>query len=271
MIVHGLGRLTLLDYPEHTACTLFTGACNFRCPFCQNGALVLHPDSEPVIPEDEIFAFLEKRRGMLDGVCITGGEPTLQRDLETFIDRVKELGYLVKLDTNGTNPDLLERLISFGKIDMVAMDIKSSRERYFEAAGLEPVGRVTVKKEEEREEKGGPRDFMPEWEERQGDADVSSHSGMKLLQNVERSASLLLEGRIPYEFRTTMVRELVSEEDIRSIGLWLAGAERYYLQSYEDSEGVIDRSLHGYTPDEMKRLCGVVQTWIPSAKIRGIS
>ena len=237
MIIHGLNRLTLLDYPEHTACTMFTGACNFRCPFCQNGALVLHPEEEPVIPEEEIFGFLEKRRGILDGVCVTGGEPTLQNGLEEFLRRIKEMGFLVKLDTNGTNPDLLEKLTDEHLLDMAAMDIKTSRAHYANAAGL-----------------GG-----------------GALPAEQLLRKVERSAGFLLENRIPYEFRTTMVRGLVTEEDMSSIGEWLAGAERYYLQNYEDSEGVLDRSMQGYTPDEMRHMLEILRRWVPNAKLRGVS
>ena len=111
MVIHGFQKLTLLDYPGKVACTLFSGGCNFRCPFCQNGNLVQHPEWEPVIPEEEIFAVLEKRRGVLDGVCVTGGEPTLDPDLERFVTKIKELGYLVKLDTNGYRPEILKKLV----------------------------------------------------------------------------------------------------------------------------------------------------------------
>ena len=112
MVIHGFQKLTLLDYPGKVACTLFSGGCNFRCPFCQNGNLVQHPEWEPVIPEEEIFAVLEKRRGVLDGVCVTGGEPTLDPDLERFVTKIKELGYLVKLDTNGYRPEILKKLVN---------------------------------------------------------------------------------------------------------------------------------------------------------------
>ena len=132
MVIHGFQKLTLLDYPGKVACTLFSGGCNFRCPFCQNGNLVQHPEWEPVIPEEEIFAVLEKRRGVLDGVCVTGGEPTLDPDLERFVTKIKELGYLVKLDTNGYRPEILKKLVEEKKIDYVAMDIKNAPSRYGE-------------------------------------------------------------------------------------------------------------------------------------------
>ena len=138
MVIHGFQKLTLLDYPGKVACTLFSGGCNFRCPFCQNGNLVQHPEWEPVIPEEEIFAVLEKRRGVLDGVCVTGGEPTLDPDLERFVTKIKELGYLVKLDTNGYRPEILKKLVEEKKIDYVAMDIKNAPSRYGETDNALP-------------------------------------------------------------------------------------------------------------------------------------
>ncbi|MBQ6392055.1 MAG: anaerobic ribonucleoside-triphosphate reductase activating protein, partial [Eubacterium sp.] len=126
MIIHGINKLTLLDYPEHTACTLFTGGCSFRCPFCQNSALILHPDREPVLDMDWLFAFLNKRKRVLQGVCITGGEPTLQKDLPSFIRKIRELGYKIKLDTNGYHPEAVAALLQDELLDAVAMDIKSS-------------------------------------------------------------------------------------------------------------------------------------------------
>ena len=139
MVIHGFQKLTLLDYPGKVACTLFSGGCNFRCPYCQNGNLVQHPEWEPVIPEEEIFAVLEKRRGVLDGVCVTGGEPTLDPDLERFVTKIKELGYLVKLDTNGYRPEILKKLVEEKKIDYVAMDIKNAPSRYGETAGVKKI------------------------------------------------------------------------------------------------------------------------------------
>lgn len=138
MIIHGLNRLTLLDYPGHTGATLFLGGCNFRCPFCQNGGLVLSPGLEPQIPEEEVLSFLQKRQGILEGVCISGGEPTLHADLPSLAEKLKALGYLVKLDTNGTHPHMIRRLHQDGLIDYVAMDIKSSPDGYAKTAGITP-------------------------------------------------------------------------------------------------------------------------------------
>ncbi len=136
MIIHGIQKLTLVDYPGKCACILFSGACNFRCPFCQNGSLVLHPETEPVIDDDDIFSFLKKRRNMLEGVVVTGGEPTINGDLVPFLGRIKDLGYSVKLDTNGYLPSVLENAVSSGAVDYVAMDIKTSLDEYNKLAGV---------------------------------------------------------------------------------------------------------------------------------------
>ena len=137
MRLHGLNKLTLLDYPGHLACTVFTGSCNFRCPYCHNAPLVLAPNSCPIITEEEFFTFLASRKGKLDGVCITGGEPTLQSDLLEFIEKIKQSGFLVKLDTNGYQPELLKKLLDANLLDMAAMDIKNCNDFYASTAGIE--------------------------------------------------------------------------------------------------------------------------------------
>lgn len=236
MIIHGISKLTLLDYPEHTACTLFTGACSFRCPFCQNGSLVLHPEKEPVLDPERILDFLVKRKNVLQGVCITGGEPTLQEDLIPFLNQIRSIGYKVKLDTNGYHPEVLDELLKEKLVDAVAMDIKSSPDHYARAAGL-------------------PEAFFD-------------------FSKIRKSVDLLLQyGRIHpdfyYEFRTTMVKNLQTEEDMIAIGRWLAGADRYFLQSYEDSEYVIDRRMQGFTKEQMVKMAELVQPYIPNVQIRG--
>ena len=145
MNIHGFITLTLLDYPEHLAASIFLGGCNLRCPFCQNGNLVLSPDNEPSISEEEVLAFLKKRSGILEGVCISGGEPTLYRELPDFIEKVKALGYLVKLDTNGTNPEMLRFLYENHLLDYIAMDIKTQPEQYAKVSGLQPDAASTQK------------------------------------------------------------------------------------------------------------------------------
>ena len=231
MIIKGLQKLTLLDFPGRIACTVFTYGCNFRCPFCHNASLVIsdrYADGE--YTEEEIFDFLEKRRGRLQGVCVSGGEPTLMPDLSDFIRRIKSMGYAVKLDTNGYRPEVLKALIDEGLIDYVAMDIKSSREGYGKAIGLV-------------------------------DADVS---------RVERSLNILKEGSVPYELRTTVVKELHSAKELEDIGRWLAGEQRYFLQSFIDSGDVIGEGYSAYSPEQMRELLAIVRQWVPSAELRGI-
>lgn len=237
MKIHGINKLTLLDYPEHTACTLFTGGCNFRCPFCQNSALVLHPHTEPALDTEWLFSFLKKRKKVLQGVCITGGEPTLQKDLPSFIRKIRELGYIIKLDTNGYYPEAVDPLLQEGLLDAVAMDIKSSPAGYPLASGL-------------------PEEIFD-------------------LSRIERSVDMLKEygenhPDFYYEFRTTLVKGIHTERDMEEIGRWLGGARHYYLQHYEDSEGVLDRSYTGFSPEETKELAQIVRRYIPDATIRGL-
>ena len=235
MNIQGLQKLTLLDYPDHMACTIFTGGCNFRCPFCHNGDLVLHSSVSqgiaPAISHDELFSFLEKRQGILDGVCITGGEPLLQPDLEEMIRQIRDLGFLVKLDTNGSFPKKLSHLLEQGLIDYVAMDIKNCKERYRETAGL-----------------------------------PSSYD----LTPMEDSVKLLMGGEVPYEFRTTIVREYHRPQDVVSMAQWIAGARRYYLQGFVQSENVIKRGLHGLDTVEMDALVPLILPYVPSVQVRGL-
>ncbi len=231
MLIAGLQKLTLLDFPGKTACTVFTPGCNFRCPFCHNALLVTDIDGGTFLDEEEFFSFLNKRKGILEGVAITGGEPTLQRDLPLFIKRIKDLGFLVKLDTNGTNPEMLGTLISEGLVDRVAMDIKNAPALYGETAGLINF------------------DIAP----------------------VSRSRELLLEGRCDYEFRTTVVKGLHTKESLRGAARWIEGAKEYWLQQYKDSGNLIDpRGLGAFGEAEMKELLEAVREIIPGAKLRGL-
>ena len=230
MKICGIQKLTLLDYPGHTACTVFTGGCNFRCPFCHNADLVLRHETQPEIPESEFFAFLKKRRGVLDGVAVTGGEPTLLPDLPDFLRHIRDLGYPVKLDTNGTNPSLLRRLVEDDLIQYVAMDAKNSPEKYALTAGVKD----------------------PQ------------------LERIWESAEYLLRGLVPYEFRTTVVREFHSADDMEAIGQWLRGADRYFIQSFIDSGKTIKEDLHPCSLDELKAMLNTVRLYIPPAKLRGV-
>ena len=230
MGIQGIQKLTLLDFPGKVACTLFTAGCNFRCPCCHNASLVTHVDGKRDIPEEEILAFLNKRRGVLDGVCITGGEPLLWTDIEACIRKIRELGYLVKLDTNGSNVSLLKHLVEEGLLDYVAMDIKNAPDKYGLTIGIEGYH----------------------------------------LENILQSVDFLLTGTVPYEFRTTVVREFHKREDFAAIGRWIKGAEKYYLQGFQDSGDLIAPGLRGYTKEIMEQALAIVRKNVPNAELRGI-
>lgn len=230
MNIQGLQKLTLLDYPEKVACTIFTAGCNFRCPFCHNASLVTHIDMGRNIPTEQVLSFLKKRLGVLDGICISGGEPLLQPDLEEFISRVKEMGYFVKLDTNGSSADLLRRLVEKRLLDYVAMDIKNAPEKYSATIGMKEYN----------------------------------------MENVFQSVDFLLSGAVSYEFRTTVIREFHKREDFDSIGRWIKGAERYYLQNFQDSGDLIRPGLRAYTKEILVQALEVVRRNVPNAELRGI-
>ena len=229
MKIAGMQKLSLVDYPEKMCCTLFTSGCNFRCPFCHNAGLVVRP-AEEFLTNDEVFDYLKKRKGMLQAVTISGGEPTLQKGLKEFVQQVKDLGYLVKLDTNGTNPDLLIDLVESGLIDYVAMDIKNSKQKYALTCGLDEM------------------DLSP----------------------VEKSVDFLLGGKIPFEFRTTVVRDFHNADDFEDIAKWIGKAKNYYLQQFVNSGDLVQDGLYGYDATEMKQLIGQVQKVMPNAKLRGV-
>ena len=233
MLIKGLQKLTLLDFPERMACTVFTFGCNLRCPFCHNASLVLSERADDtLISEEEFFSFLQKRRGILEGVCVTGGEPTLQPDLPAFIRRIRDLGFAVKLDTNGARPATLKALLDEGILDYVAMDVKNSLSKYPETVGIPAL------------------DTTP----------------------FEESMDLLMEGRIPFEFRTTLVNGLHTPESVAEMGARLAGDERFFLQTFEDSGDLIageESALAAFTPDETRELLGILRHYVPNAQIRG--
>ena len=227
MTIKGLQKLTLLDYPGRIACTVFLGGCNFRCPFCHNGGLALGDDADGIMSTSELLAFLDSRRGRLQAVCISGGEPTLHRDLPELISEIKSRGFEVKLDTNGTNPEMLSSLIVDGLIDYVAMDIKNSPEKYALTTGV--------------------------------NSDFNA---------VRESAALLMQGRVDFEFRTTLAKELHSAEDMEIIGKWLSGSEKYFLQTYRDEGDLLVGGFTAFSPEETEELLAVLKGYIPSAEIR---
>ena len=228
MILKGLQKLTLLDFPGKMAATVFTGGCNFRCPFCHNGSLVIPERFGKTLPEEEFFAFLSKRAGILEGVCISGGEPTLQPDLSDFIRKIRERGFLVKLDTNGSRYDVLDNLIKERLVDYVAMDIKSSKQGYARAIGVE-------------------------------DFDVS---------DIEKSVGLLKKNKVDFEFRTTVVRQLHSEDDFTEIGKWLKGDSKLFLQTFTDSGDLVGSGYSAYGEEEMNTFLSILQKYLPNAALR---
>lgn len=230
MKIYGFQKTTLLDFPGRVAATVFTGGCNFRCPFCQNGDLVLHSGSLPSIPEEEVIRILEKRRGILTGVCVTGGEPTLQPDLLSFLEKLKALGYLVKLDTNGYHPEILHVLHEQRLLDYIAMDIKSSPAHYARAAGFRELD----------------------------------------MARIQKSVLFLRTCGLPHEFRTTAVRGLHEPEDFRQIGQWLEGDEAYFLQSYVHSDGVLSPGYDSFSKEELEDFLHILHAYLPNASLRGV-
>ena len=231
MRISGLQKMTLLDYPGKVACTVFTGGCNLRCPFCHNASLVLPERARDETDEAAVLRFLEKRRGLLEGVAVTGGEPLLHADLADFLRKVRAMGYAVKLDTNGTFPDRLRALVEEGLVDRVAMDVKNAPLLYGRTVGL--------------------RDFD--------------------LTEVERSKDFLLELRVDYEFRTTVVRGLHTAESLCAAARWIEGARAYFLQQYKDSGDVLrPDDLGTFTDDEMRELLHRVRTVLPVTQLRGV-
>ena len=228
MRLGGLQKMTLLDFPGRVACTVFTVGCNFRCPFCHNSSLVLAPQV-PELSQDTFFAFLEKRRGLLDGVAITGGEPMLHPDLPDLMRRIRSLGFAVKLDTNGSYPDRLATVLDEGLADYVAMDVKNSREKYEQTAGVPGI-----------------------------------------LPQVERSVRLLMDGRTPFEFRTTLVDELHEPEDFTAIGRWIGGDEPYFIQGFVDSGDVLAGGMHAANTAKALACLAAAKAYLPNAALRGI-
>lgn len=230
MLILGLQKTTLLDYPGKVASTIFTGGCNFRCPYCHNRDLVMPPADVFAYSQDEIFEHLNNKKKILDGVCITGGEPTLHKDLPEFIAKIKDLGLLVKLDSNGTNPQMIEYLISNNLIDYVAMDIKNSKEKYNDIACMSKF------------------DIKP----------------------IEESVEILKGSTIDYEFRTTIMKECHNASDMESIGKWLKGASAYYLQSYKESEQVINPVFNPHSPETLHSFVDILKPFVPNTFLRGV-
>lgn len=228
MKIHGFNKLTAVDFPSLLACLVFTGGCNFRCPFCHNGTLVLNPDDYPLIDNEEIFSYLEKRKGILDGVVISGGEPTINNDLIPFLERVRKTGMQIKLDTNGYRFDVLKECIENKLVDYVAMDIKNSLDLYGITIGIDNINTETI----------------------------------------EKSIEYLLSGPVNYEFRTTVTKEFHSRESFEKIALLCRNAENYYLQNFTANENTIEKGFSPASRSELESYMEILSKTIKNVRIR---
>ncbi|MBP3279382.1 MAG: anaerobic ribonucleoside-triphosphate reductase activating protein [Butyrivibrio sp.] len=230
MLIHGLQKMTLLDYPGYVACTVFLNGCDFRCPYCHNFELV-DGTAQALMDDEEFFAFLGKRKGLLDGVCISGGEPLLHKDIDDFIRRIREMGFKVKLDTNGYHPDMLKKLIDEGLLDYIAMDIKNSFAKYAVTTGAPNINTSIIKK----------------------------------------SISIIMNSGVDYEFRTTVAGGLHQADDFEQIGAMIPDAKAYYLQQFTMRDTVPDRELYSPSAEEMDTFLKIVKKHVDSAQLRGVS
>ena len=229
MKIAGIQKLSLVDYPGKMACTVFTSGCNFRCPFCHNASLVTHT-TEEAIHVEEVKNFLKKRQGLLDALVISGGEPLIHDGVDELARYAKSLGYFVKLDTNGTFPEKLIGLVGEGIIDYVAMDIKNSRQKYAQIAGVKNI------------------DLSP----------------------IEKSIEFLKSGKVDFEFRTTVVKEFHVKEDFKDISDWIGSEPKYFLQKFVDSGDLIESNLHGYDDENMKILLDFAKKHFKNVQLRGV-
>lgn len=233
MIIAGLQKMTLTDFPENVACILFLKGCNFRCPYCQNSELIDYKIDDNYILKEEVFDFLKKRQGVLDGVVISGGEPTVNKDLPKLIKEIRDLRFKIKLDTNGTNPQMLKELLEDGLIDYVAMDIKNVPRKYLETAGL-------------------------------------SEKNQQILENVQKSIDILKKSKINHEFRTTIMKKYHNIEDLEEINKLIGKDEKYFIQNFEDSEYVLDHNIEPFSEKELKEIKNKLTKNFQKTSVRGI-
>jgi len=245
MKIAGVQKLTLLDFPGHIAATLFTPGCNLRCPFCHNSELVQDLSDEEYYP-DEVIEFLKTRVGKLDGIAVTGGEPLMQQGIEEFFRNVKAIGMKIKLDTNGTYPDKLKAIIDEGLVDYVAMDIKNCPANWKRTAGLD---HAIIAGETDQ---------------------VVSKRAEAFFANTKRSMDILKNSGIPFEFRTTVVKELHSKEDMLPLAEFIGPVDNYFLQKFKDSGAILEDGFTSHEDEELKEFLKIVQTVIPNAKLRGV-
>ena len=229
MKICGLQKLSMVDYPGKLAATVFTGGCNLRCPFCHNALLVTRLEESPTLDEVQVLSFLASRRGLLDGVVLSGGEPLLHQDAADFLAKVRSLGFAIKLDTNGCYPQALDRILQDRLVDYVAMDVKNTPEKYPLTVGI------------------------PEFS----------------IEPIQTSLDLLAASGIDYELRTTVVRQFHTPQDIESLAKWIHRAPRYVLQNFEDSGNLIGKGLQGFTKDELDAMAAAAKKHLPFVQIRG--
>lgn len=232
MQVGNLEKFTLIDYPGKLACTVFCVGCNFACPWCYNSEIVLPEKTKKksLIPEKELLFFLKERKDFLEGVCLCGGEPTVYPDLPEFAKKIKDLGYQIKLDTNGSNPKILEKLIKDGLVDYIAMDIKAPKDKYKEIIGnVQNFGEI--------------------------------------IENIEKSINILKESKIDYEFRTTVVPILLQKDDILKIARWISPSQKYFLQSFQPKDTTIDADFGEVKPYPQDYLVEIKQAIEPFFEI----
>ncbi len=225
-------KMSLKDYPDKMACTIYMSGCNFKCPYCYKRDLVFIPENNSYVDSEEVMDYLKRRNQLLDGICINGGEPLLQADLEKFIRKARRLGYAIKIDTNGYYPDKLKRLIDKKLINYVALDIKNTKDKYAETAG------VNIEN----------FDIKP----------------------IEESLKILKTSKVEFECRTTVIKEFHTKEDLIKIAKWLKPIDHYYLQQYEDTDSCIQKGLTPYSIQEMEELQAEIKKIIPNTEIRGI-
>ncbi len=243
MLIGGFQSTTLLDYPGHLACTVFTQGCNFRCPFCQNGSLVLPEKFDTPFSEEDTLARIKKRSNIYEGVCVSGGEPTNQPDLAEFLKKIKDMGLLVKLDSNGTRPEVLRQLHKESLIDMIAMDIKAAPAQFAEVCGLK-----------------GDNTGLAE----------------KLLEKTAESIDFIMNSGIEYEFRTTLVKGLHDISQTEAMSEQISGAKAYFLQSYTDSDLIInklngnEKQFESFSETELNEILASVRKYVPAACLRGV-
>ena len=229
MKIYGLQKMTLLDYPGRVACTVFLNGCDFRCPFCHNFDLACGK-APAVMESEELLAFLEKRKGLLDGVAFTGGEPLLSTGLTDLLDRIRQMGFKIKLDTNGYHPDRLRQVLEEQMVDYVAMDIKNSPEKYALTAGVASVD----------------------------------------MGRIMDSISILRESDVDYEFRTTVVKELHEASDFEKMGEMIRGAGHYFLQPFVDRDSVPYENLSAPSPEQMRAFAAIARKYVQETVLRGI-